>query len=207
MSHPLLFVLREVTMAGIRCFVAVELDDTAREALNRTQEKLKPQSPPRAVRWVNPETIHLTLQFLGDAPPGQVEVLGQAIRSACAGLPGFRMDLEGLGVFPNARRPRIVWVGVSEPSGVLLKIQARVGEALTPLGFPPEEREFSPHLTIGRVNRDVPPRDLVSLGDLIGREGVARLATVAVDHVCLMKSDLRPQGPVYTPLAVVPLGA
>lgn len=193
-------------MAEIRCFVAVELDRTAGEALADLQKDLKQKIPVRTVRWVKSETIHLTLQFLGDAPTNQVETLVQALRTACAGLPAFQMSLEGLGVFPNPKRPRIVWVGVSEPSGALQTLQLRVGQALAPLGFTPEDRPFSPHLTIARMAHEPTSRDMGRLGDLVSETKVGRLAVVQVDHVTLMKSDLRPQGSVYTPLAVLPLG-
>jgi RNA 2',3'-cyclic 3'-phosphodiesterase len=192
-------------VVGIRSFVAVELDDNAREALTRLQGELKRLSPNRTVRWTKPETIHLTLQFLGDVPPGDVDALGTALQAACTGLPGFDMTLQGLGVFPNPKRPRIVWVGISERSGVLRDLQRRVGEALAPLGFPPEKRPFKPHLTIGRAARDAAQSDLQQVGALMGKIDVPKLAVVPVDHVCLMKSDLRPSGAVYTPLKVVTL--
>jgi len=193
-------------VAGIRSFVAVELNDAAREALGRLQGQLNQQVPPRTVRWTRPDSIHLTFQFLGDVPPEQVETLGKALQTACAGLPTFEMTLEGLGVFPNPKRPRIVWVGLSEASGVLRSLQQQVGQALAPLGYPPEERSFKPHLTIGRVMRDAAQRDQQSLGELVGKVEVGRLAQVSVDHVSLMKSDLRPGGSVYTPQVTVTLG-
>ena len=192
-------------MAGIRSFVAVELSDAARQALGQVQRELDRQAPPHTVRWTRPGSIHLTLQFLGDVPPTQVGTLEKALHAACAGLPAFDMTLEGLGVFPNPKRPRIVWVGLTETSGVLQKLQQRVGQALAPLGYPPEERPFKPHLTIGRVAREAAQRGLPVLGDLVTGTGVGRLALVSVDHVCLMKSELRPGGSVYTPLVTVML--
>ena len=192
-------------MAGIRSFVAVELNDAARSALNQLQAELNRQTPPHTVRWTKPDSIHLTLQFLGDIPPAQVNALENALQTACSGLPAFEMALEGLGVFPNPRRPRIVWVGLSETGGVLRTLHKRVGQALSPLGYPPESRPFKPHLTIGRAVRDAAQRDLQSLGELVGKVEIGKLAQVSVDHISLMKSDLRPGGSVYTPLATVAL--
>ena len=190
---------------GIRSFVAVELTDEVRQALAAVQRDLKAQAPPGVARWTRPDSIHLTLQFLGDVPPDRVEAVAGALRAACAGRASFAFELAGGGVFPNPSRPRVVWVGVVEPSGALAALQQRVGELLAPLGFPPEERGFTPHLTIGRAARDAGHRDLAALGALIARAGIGSLGRVAVDHVNLMKSDLRPDGAVYTPLAVIPL--
>jgi 2'-5' RNA ligase len=190
---------------GIRSFVAVELTDAVRQALAGVQRDLKAQAPPGAVRWTRPDSIHLTLQFLGDVPPDQVEAVAGALRAACAGRVPFVFELAGAGVFPNLHRPRVVWVGVVEPSGALGTLQQRVVQALTPLGFSPGERGFTPHLTIGRAARDAGPRDLAALGALVARAGIGSLGRVAVDHVNLMKSDLKPDGAVYTPLAIIPL--
>ena len=190
---------------GIRSFVAVELTDEVRQALGAVQRDLKTQAPPGAVRWTRPDSIHLTLQFLGDVPPDQIEAVAGALRAACAGRAPFAFELAGAGVFPNVNRPRVVWVGVVEPSGALAALQQRVGQALAPLGFPPEERGFTPHLTIGRAARDAGPRDLAALGALVARAGIGSLGRVDVDHVNLMKSDLKPDGAVYTPLAVIAL--
>jgi 2'-5' RNA ligase len=190
---------------GIRSFVAVELTDAARRALAGVQRDLKTQAPPGAVRWTRPDSIHLTLQFLGDILPEQVEAVAGALDAACAGRAPFAFELAGAGVFPNLNRPRVVWVGVVEPSGALAALQQRVAQALAPLGFSPEERAFTPHLTIGRAARDAGPRDLAALGALVARAGIGSLGRVDVDHVNLMKSNLKPDGAVYTPLAVIPL--
>jgi 2'-5' RNA ligase len=190
---------------GIRSFVAVELSDEVRQALAAVQRDLKVQAPPGAVRWTRPDSIHLTLQFLGDILPDQVEAIAGALRAACAGRAPFAFELAGAGVFPNLNRPRVVWVGVVEPSGALSALQQRVVQALAPLGFVPEERGFSPHLTIGRAARDAGSRDLAALGALVARAGIGSLGRVAVNAVNLMKSDLKPDGAVYTPLAVIPL--
>jgi 2'-5' RNA ligase len=193
--------------AGIRSYVAVELPDDIRQALAAWQRDFKAKSPPDAVRWARPEVIHLTLQFLGDVAPGQIEAIVGALRGACAGRSPFTFELAGVGVFPNPSRPRVVWAGVVEPSGALVALQKGVSQALSPLGFPPEERPFTPHLTIGRTVRDASRRDLAELGDLIARSDVGSAGRVAVDHINLMKSDLKPDGAVYTVLTVIPFAA
>jgi 2'-5' RNA ligase len=193
-------------MAGIRSFVAIELPDEIKIALADVQEDLKAQAPPEAVRWTRSEAIHLTLQFLGDVAPGKVEGIADALRGVCDEQARFTFDLKGLGVFPSLGRPRVVWVGVAEPSGALIALQGQVTQALTPLGFEPEKRAFSPHLTIGRASRNASRRELTEVGELVTRSEVGTLGQVNVEHITLMKSDLKPSGAVYTPLAVLPLG-
>jgi 2'-5' RNA ligase len=192
-------------MAGIRSFVAIELSDQAREALAELQGNLKAQVPPKAVRWTRPESIHLTLQFLGDVAPDKVEAIAEALREVGAGQAPFTFQLKELGVFPNAGRPRVMWVGVAEPSGALVALQKGVTQALEPLGFEPEKRPYSPHLTIGRADRRAGRQDLAEVGELVTRSEVGILGQVHVERMVLMKSDLQPGGAVYTPLAVIPL--
>lgn len=193
-------------MAGIRSFVAIELSDEVRAALSDLQGSLKAQVPHKTVRWVRPESIHLTLQFLGEVAPSQVEAIADALRGTCANQSPFICQLRDLGVFPNPRRPRIVWVGVTERSGTLMALQKQITLALEPLGFEPEKRSFTPHLTIGRADRRASRPELIGLGELITHSSVGTIAQVSVHHVTLMKSDLRPSGAVYTPLAILTLG-
>ncbi|GAB4539099.1 MAG: RNA 2',3'-cyclic phosphodiesterase [Anaerolineae bacterium] len=191
-------------MAGIRSFVAVELPDEIKGVLAELQGDLKAQLPSKAVRWTRPESIHLTLQFLGDVAPGKVEGVAGALREVCARQTPFTFELEGIGVFPNPGRPRVVWVGVAEPGGALVALQKEVVGALAPLGFEAERRPYTPHLTIGRAARDAGRRELAEVGELITRTEVGTLGQVSVEHITLMKSDLQPGGAVYTPLAVLP---
>jgi len=193
-------------MAGIRSFVAIELSDEARVALADLQEDLKAQVPSKTVRWARPASIHLTLQFLGEVAPGKVEAIADALRGVCADYAPFTFELKGLGVFPNPDRPRIVWTGIDEPSGTLIALQKGMTQALEPLGFEPEKRAYTPHLTIGRADRRAGRRELTEVGELVTRAEVGTLCQVYVEHITLIKSDLQPSGAVYTPLAVLALG-
>jgi len=193
-------------MAGIRSFVAIELSDEARVALADLQEDLKAQVPSKTVRWARPASIHLTLQFLGEVAPGKVEAIADALRGVCADYAPFTFELKGLGVFPNPDRPRIVWTGIDEPSGTLIALQKGMTQALAPLGFEPEKRAYTPHLTIGRADRRAGRRELTEVGELVTRAEVGTLCQVYVEHITLIKSDLQPSGAVYTPLAVLALG-
>lgn len=193
-------------MTGIRSFVAIELPDEVKTALADLQSNLKAQTPPKVVRWARPESIHLTLQFLGDVAPGQVESIGHALQEVGADQAPFTFQLRDLGVFPNPRRMRVVWVGVEESSGGLASLQKRISQALKPLGFEPEKRPFSPHITLGRADRRAGQRDLAQVGEQIVSSQVGTVGQVHVDHITLMKSDLKPSGAVYTPLAIAAFG-
>jgi 2'-5' RNA ligase len=190
-------------MDTIRTFIAIELTAPILEKLGGLQSRMQQDLPPKLLRWVRPAGIHLTLSFLGEIPAEQVDQIAGALRQACAGHAAFGVSIAGMGCFPNARRPRVVWVGVSEPSGALARLHHDVEQALVPLGFRPEARAFSPHLTLGRVKGGGRQAREV-LGGYVERATV-RVGEMEVAAVHLMRSDLQPGGAVYTALAVVPL--
>jgi 2'-5' RNA ligase len=195
-----------VHMKQIRTFIAIELDETINAALTDLQEQLKTKVPRDSVRWVRPEGIHLTLKFLGDVPVNRIEEIEQALTRACAGFPVFSLSVEGLGCFPNPRRPRVVWVGVQEESGTLKRLQKAVEDGMAKLGFAPEGRKFHAHLTLGRTQRRASSGDVRRLGQLVEDTKIGELGRMEARAVSLIKSDLRPTGAVYTQLAEARLG-
>jgi 2'-5' RNA ligase len=132
----------------VRLFVALELDENAHALLADTQRRLAGLG--RAVRWVSPEQIHLTLKFLGEVPDGQVAQVCRAL-DGLAEHEAFEFQIEGVGTFGTHQSPRVVWVGVRMPNPPLTDLQKACEEALAGLGFPLEGRAFKPHLTLGRV--------------------------------------------------------
>jgi 2'-5' RNA ligase len=190
-------------MDTVRTFIAIELPEPILARLEELQARMREDVPPGLLRWVRPAGIHLTLKFLGEVPLTQIEVLSGALQEACAPHGGFAFRIAGLGCFPNPRRPRVVWVGVEEPSGALARLQRDVERALSPLGYPPEGRPYSPHLTLGRV-KGHGREALEALGAYVSRSAVT-VGQVQASAVHLMRSDLRPSGAVYTELAVAPL--
>ena len=193
-------------MKQIRTFIAIELDETINAALTDLQEQLKAKVPRGTVRWVRPEGIHLTLKFLGDVPANRIEEVKQALTQACAGFPAFSFSVEGLGCFPNPRRPRVVWVGVREESGTLMRLQKAIEDRMEKLGFAPEGRRFHAHLTLGRTQRRASSGDVRRLGQLVSETDIGKLGQMEAQTVSLMKSDLKPTGAVYTQLAAAELG-
>ncbi len=191
-------------MNAVRTFVAIELSPQLLRRLRALQDRLRQDVPAGVVRWVRPEGIHLTLKFLGDVPTARVEEIATAMCDACVGHVPFTFAVAGLGCFPNLRRPRVIWVGVDEPTGTLAALQRDVEGAMQRLGFAPERRPFRPHLTLGRVKGG--GADVVrALGEYVARATV-NVGQMEASEVSLMRSDLRPGGAVYTRLAVAALG-
>jgi 2'-5' RNA ligase len=190
----------------LRTFIAIELDEPLRAALGRVQAKFKRLAPPGSVKWVATDGIHLTLKFLGDTPQSQIPNIEAALRAACAGFAPFEFTVEGRGCFPNFRRPRVIWVAVREKGQMLARLQAAIEKHVAPLGFPTEERGFSPHLTLGRVSKGATSAEAAAVGQAVEKSVVELIGSQRVTAVSLIKSDLRPTGAVYTTLVSVALG-
>jgi len=191
----------------VRTFIAIELDHAVLRAIDRIQVELQRGAPRGAIRWVDSSGIHLTLKFLGDVPVGQIKEIEAGIMRACAGCAPFRIACQGVGCFPNPARPRVLWVGVAEPTGKLASVQRAVERDVAPLGYPSEDRPFAPHLTLGRVRQDASREDLKRLGELVLSFPKGNPAEMMVSAVSLMRSDLTPSGAIYTELAHISLGA
>ncbi len=195
-------------MERIRAFIAIELPIEIKDALAAAQHELQraDAGAARGVRWVAPGSIHLTLKFLGDTPTDKVEAIRQAIVQAAGNMAPIALRLGGVGCFPNPRQPRVLWVGLEGDLAALSRLQAAIESTVSPLGFPSEKRPFSPHLTLGRVRDDATPDHRRRLAAAIStlRPSTAHFTATAVS---LMRSDLRPEGAVYTRLAEVELSS
>jgi 2'-5' RNA ligase len=187
-------------METIRAFIAIPLPTPLLDRLVALQRRLERKTPPRSVRWVRGEGIHLTLKFLGDTPTEKLPEIEQALAVVARHAPTCTFTAEGLGCFPNIRRPRVVWVGVNEPAGRLEALQNAIEEVMTPFGYPPEKRGFSPHLTLGRIGRRASRDDAAQVGDIVASTTIEPLAEVTVDRFALIRSVLKPAGAEYTTL-------
>jgi len=198
------------TPKTIRSFIAIELSHEARTELARLQSWLKEASPPKTVRWTDPRNVHLTLHFLGDLEEDRLEDVGRTVRDAAAAHTPLSLNLSNLGCFPNTRRARIVWVGLTGDIDHLVSLQSDLGDRLNKgVGFEPESRTYSPHLTIGRVKKGLTQSQLRALGRILESQipRVGHLASVRVDYIHFIRSDLKPDGPIYTSLAKAQLAA
>ena len=178
-------------MTTIRAFIAIDLPPVVKAALGDVTATLGRGLPRGAVRWVRPEQMHLTLRFLGDTPADRLPALAAALDALSAGRPLFTLRLAEAGCFPNTRRPRVVWVGLGGDEAALGSLVAALEAALRPLGWPPEDRPFRAHLTLGRV-KDVH----AALG--IDWSAVVPPLELPVIAIHLIESQLRPDGAVYT---------
>lgn len=182
-------------MPGYRSFVCIELPEEIKKNLADLQSRLRPLAK-GIVSWPKPEGLHLTLKFLGDVDPGRLDAAADALMRGCAESHGFQVCLRGTGGFPDLRAPRVLWAGLFEPSGELEKLQRRIEKTYRVAGFAAEERPFSPHLTIARVKA---PREAAALARQWQATSLEDLC-FSVEEVVLMRSDLRAEGSVYTPL-------
>ncbi len=196
--------LRRTLAEMIRAFIAIKLSAELEEMLTRTGRDLATRIPPATVRWAKPAAMHLTLQFLGDTPAASLDAITRAIEAATLNVPPLTMTTGGLGCFPNLRRPRVVWITVVEPSGHLLQLKDALARELAPLGFKPERRPFAPHLTLGRVHKRAGREDVRRLGHVVESAALTDVGRMTAQAVHLIRSDLRPSGPIYSVLARLP---
>jgi 2'-5' RNA ligase len=187
-------------MEEVRCFIAIELPDGVKRGLRELQAQLKAESS-APVKWVEPENIHLTLKFLGNVASGRIDEIAQAMKEAVRGISPFSLEVKELGVFPNPRRVQIVWVGVSGETEKLATLQKRIESGLAKLGFAPENRRFTPHLTLARLRDRATPQEREKLGQLIAETEFAAAQSFSVDSVKLIKSQLTREGPIYSQLS------
>jgi 2'-5' RNA ligase len=188
-----------------RLFIAIELPEAVLKAVSRFQTDLKKVIPPRAARWARPEGTHLTLKFLGDVPADRLPELSEALRRAAGGHHPLQLSVQGSGCFPNLDRPRVVWLGVAGELEALRSLQGGVEQQIAPLGFPPEERGFNPHLTLARTAQGASRAEMSAIGAAVRQRDAGRLAAWQVTTVSLMRSQLKPDGAVYTQVMAVTL--
>lgn len=190
-------------MSLLRAFTAVEIPRAIQLAIQQATSPLRNELGSQ-IRWTPPENIHLTLKFLGDISPTSVDDLTRAIGVAVENIPAFDIQVGGFGSFPNFKRARVLWVGTQPPTE-LDALYREVESACGRLGFAPESRGFSPHLTVARVKSDLSTPDRNKTIRLFEATTIDGLGTARVDSVHLYKSDLKPSGAVYTKLFSAPL--
>jgi 2'-5' RNA ligase len=189
----------------LRLFVAIPMPEAVRTEIVRVQQELQRLVSRDAVRWTKPEQFHLTLRFLGDVPAERVAALQEAVNAVCLGSSALRLRAQGVGFFPNARSPRVIWAGVNDGEGRLVDLQKKIEAAVQPFAEGPSSENFAGHVTIGRVK-------------FLKRPDIEKLAAHAqaikdrlfgewtANEVELIRSDLAPTGARHTLLAAIRLG-
>jgi 2'-5' RNA ligase len=184
-------------MEQIRSFIAIELPDELKSELVRLEARLK-SGGQSGVKWVDPYGIHLTLKFLGSIAVDRVEGITRAMEEAARGISPFRLEVKELGVFPNFKRVQVAWVGISGEADKLVQLQKRIESNLAPLGFAPESRPFTPHLTLARLRNQASLEERQRFGQLIADTTFEAACPIEVDAISLIRSQLTREGAIYT---------
>ncbi|MEC8857715.1 MAG: RNA 2',3'-cyclic phosphodiesterase [Chloroflexota bacterium] len=189
----------------VRSFIAIPVPSERIEALEQSVKHLDEEIG-RHVRWVRPEGIHLTLKFMGDIPAATAERVLEALLPVTAGFNSFQLSISGLGVFPNSRRPRVLWAGLDGGLKSLSELHMAVDEAVGKLGLPKDQRPFSPHLTLGRVRRDAAEGQLQKIGEAMSSTKIPSVPAWLADTVNLMRTELDPAGSRHYLMGSAPIG-
>ncbi|MBN2413803.1 RNA 2',3'-cyclic phosphodiesterase [candidate division KSB1 bacterium] len=186
-------------MPDIRTFICFEIPVPIKERIVKLQNELR--SLGRGVRWVNPDGIHLTLKFLGDVQEKDIVKIAEAVKTSVNGFMPVKIKIANTGAFPNFKRPRVIWIGVEEPTGQLVEIHRVIEQELEKLEYEKENRNFSPHLTLGRIKSSDGIEKITN--KLSNRE--INFGEFTAVEIIIMKSELKPSGAVYTPLFKIEL--
>jgi 2'-5' RNA ligase len=182
----------------MRCFIAITTSEQIRKSLAKLQNELRGKADVRKgdVKWVNPDTIHLTLKFLGEIKDEQAVEVCNITRDVAGRHQSFEVEVEQVGHFGGASA-RVLWVGAGQNCNDLLRLQEDLEEQLDLAGWPKEGRKFSAHLTLCRVRNSSAGS---KLAQLIQPYKDFKLGTIPADSVCVYQSQLTPEGPIYTVL-------
>lgn len=191
-------------MSLLRTFIAIELPQHTRGAIDQQTAHLRQALGKDLIRWVPLENMHLTLKFLGEVTTSHLSFLKQMLAQVADSHTQFDLQIGGLGSYPSSRNPRILWIGLHAPMD-LTSLQKNIEAGASRLGYEQEERAFSPHLTIGRVRQNANLSDLPKIRAVLDKTQLGNIAIARVDSIHLFKSDLNPGGSVYTKLFSAPL--
>ncbi|MGA7194179.1 MAG: RNA 2',3'-cyclic phosphodiesterase [Anaerolineales bacterium] len=186
-------------MSLLRAFIAVEIPSSLQHTIQESTASLRKALGTDLIRWVPPQNVHLTLKFLGDVSPSNLNLIKQMLTAEAGQHPCFEMQIKSIGSFPNSRRLRVIWVGLHAPAA-LESLQRGIESASARLGYAADEKSFSPHLTIGRVKQNLSALEIQRIRAELEKTKIGLLGVVHVDGAHLFKSDLQSSGSVYTKL-------
>lgn len=179
----------------MRCFIAINLDEKLRTDIGKATEPLRKAGTD--VKWVTPENLHITLKFLGETTEETANDIIRTMKPKSRSLNAFDIKFHGIGAFPDWRKPRVIWIGITKPER-LIRLQENVEEIAVALGYNRGKKTFLSHLTIGRV------RSLKNMDSLMRAAGELKqmdFGNIRAGRISLMKSELKPEGAEYTRLA------
>jgi len=181
----------------LRAFIAVDFPPDMIEKIGKIIQYFKKQLPKNGVKWVSAEKLHLTIKFMGELPEKKLPAVRSIIQDAALTQPAFKIGIQGLGMYPNQSKPRVIWLGITgkEPLTSLHRI---LDHSLEEAGIQPERRKFSPHLTLARIRRGSDQETVREIGKTLSQFKVDSLGVIPVEHISFYKSTLTPKGPIYT---------
>jgi len=185
----------------LRSFLAIELPESILRRIGEVQRDLK--SSRADVRWVGPQNIHLTLKFFGNIEESKINSIAQSIEEPARNISPIWISVRGMGAFPSLKNPRVIWIGLHDEKKVLISFQKQLDGEFQKIGFQPEDRPFHPHLTLGRMRSNRGKDELVKEMEKYREE---EFGSFQADKIILFKSDLKPEGAIYTRLEEVKLG-
>jgi len=194
--------VRMAAEKNIRAFLAIEPTEEVLRLVCRLQEKLKRELIGR-ISWTRPDGQHLTLKFFGDISVDDVDAIGRIVQGRLQTGGIFQLRIESLGVFPNAKKPRVLWCGTKGDVEKLAALQNQLEEDFTRIGFPKEDRPFRAHLTLGRIKD---PQSVSGLDDALSRYAAFSAGEFSARDLILFQSHLTPHGAIYHKLVTFPLG-
>jgi RNA 2',3'-cyclic 3'-phosphodiesterase len=187
----------------MRLFIAIPIPETSLKEIIRVQDDLH-STLEKAVRWADPQSIHLTLKFLGEVQDLRKIDIVNSVEKSCQQICRFSLECCGLGVFPNIHLPNIIWVGIDSPPELLL-LQQEIENNLSSIGFIKEKKKFSPHLTLGRVRTVLDNEEKNQLNKKVKDYFETIITSFGVSEIQLIKSELKSAGPIYTNLKTIKL--
>jgi 2'-5' RNA ligase len=190
-----------MNVKSLRCFIAINIPDSVKSEIGGVIDAMKKCGGD--IKWVTASNIHITLKFLGNTPETALPEIQDSLRSAVSSYMPFYITIYGTGVFPNRKYPRVIWAGI-EDSQTMKSLKKDIEDAMTAHGYQKEDRDFTPHLTLGRVRSQKGVIATLLELDIFKSKDFGK---AEVTMVKLMKSELKPQGPEYSCISGIPLGA
>lgn len=190
----------------MRAFIAIEIPKSVQESLRSLSDGLQTKLGPKSIRWAPVENMHLTLKFFKKISMEDVEFVSKILQEVAKEFAPFELGLGSLGIFPNPQRPRVIWLG-AEDHPRLIALRQELNEAMVGAGYPAERRPFSPHLTLGRLRRNVPSSDFAGINQVVENEKADLRREIEVREAVLFRSDLKTSGAEYTKLIIAKLGS
>jgi RNA 2',3'-cyclic 3'-phosphodiesterase len=184
----------------MRTFVSIEIPDDIKKKISDLIEKAKLHLTP--IKWVENKNLHVTLKFIGQVEDDKIMSIIDCVKDSIKGTRPFSLSFAGMGLFPDAKHPNVLWVGIDKGSDKAKELSEKIECRITKEGYRGEEKDFTAHLTIGRIKEKI---DIESLSKFVQKNGNVDLGSFKVGHISIMKSTLREAGPIYDEIEKITL--